>query len=702
MPGNNLDWIAIATAGSQDDGGFIAWTYINGQMSGMHTFGGLPVGNYEARAYVDNTYTVLARASFTVAASTVTTVSTDQTLYTSSSQPITVSWTNMPGNQFDWVAITDAGAPPSSGFHAWTYINGQMNGSTVFSGLPAGDYEARAYLDNDYTILASSPFSVTSASVSTNKQIYAPNEQVTVSWTGLPGNQQDWVTIATAGSPDNSGFTQFVYVNGQTSGSFAFSGLPAGDYEARAYFDNTYTVLARSSFTVTNATVTTDMTTYPNGAPITVSYTNLPGNIADWIAISDVNAPDTSVIQWVYTGGNTSGSAQFTGIGPGTYEARAYYDNTYMILARSAPFVVSEVSACTSGGQAPVFESMTSGDLVIDAMQAQNTFAVTLPLDRTILFTSVRESEPSPRYGGVTCQLHDVDMVQMLPAGITCDRANAGTDSGTGQIVIHYTAVTFSSGVFVQRGLANTNAANPASISLSTIDPTQSFVLLGGTLVGGSGWGNNEFVRAQLTGAQTLDIRTAVNGTQVAWQVVNMTGTNVQRGTTSLGSGVTQQQVSITSAPAGSLVLASYTTDNASGIEASSLMLQTTLVDTTTVAFDRDTGGSALNVSWEVISLPFATHAGSTQLGAGTSSATEPVAGNFSSASSVAIATTQALLGQATGSTSYAGPALDLPGEASVTLTTGTNSVSLQRASSQASADISWTVIDFAHDCNGQ
>jgi hypothetical protein len=78
-------------------------------------------------------------------------------------------------------------------------------------------------------------------------------ETVVVFWSGLPGNPQDWVTVAPAGSsPDEWG--QWTYTSGQVTGAYQVQGLTPGDYEARVYFDypaGGNTIHATSSFTVT-------------------------------------------------------------------------------------------------------------------------------------------------------------------------------------------------------------------------------------------------------------------------------------------------------------------------------------------------------------------------------------------------------------------------------------------------------------------
>src|SRR5262249_30340653 len=155
------------------------------------------------------------------------------------------------------------------------------------------------------------------------------------------------------------------------------------------------------------------------------------------------------------------------------------------------------------------------------------------------LFVSIAEDESSPQYGAVNCILQDADAISMTPAGIRCRRTTAGTDTAgsTGEIHVRWTVASFTSGVTVHRGQANTGFTNPSTLPLATpVDPSSSFVVLTGIDTGGGGWGSNEFQRATLVDAQTIDLRTNVAGSEVAWQVVTVTGVSVQRGSTSLGS----------------------------------------------------------------------------------------------------------------------------------------------------------------------
>ena len=623
------------------------------------------------------------------------TISADRTAYTTT-QSITVIWANSPGNMYDFVALMPAGSPAHSTPVAWSYTNGKVNGSITFAPISTvGSYEARLYLaGSSYTILASSTFSVTSATVSTDKQLYSTSDSsVVVSWSGMPGNSGEYLAIAVAGS---SSALQTSPTNGATSGMASFTNPGAGSYEARAY-SSTGSILASSTFTVSAATITTDKASYTPSQSITITWSGATGNANDYIAVMPAGSPAQSTpVEWFYLNGATSGSKTIPGVAAGSYEARLYLHGTYTIMASSS---FSVATACTVGTQ-PVVSSVTSGDLVIGSAAKYTNVAMTPSMSSSILFTTLAEAEPSPTYGGVICYLHGALTTPAVPAGLLCSRNTAGTDTGNGTINVHWTVVTFSSGVSVQSGIANTGTTDPSTISLSTINPSESFVILNGIETGGTGWGNNEFARAQITSSTSLDVRTAVAGSQVAWQVVDMQGASVQRGTTSLASTDTSATVTIANAPSGSLPLVSYTTDNVNGIAAATLMLQSRLSNSTTLDLERSAGGSSLNVAWEVVSLPFATYSGVTNLAAGQGSASVSVAG-ISGTESVGVCSTEALLGPSTGSTTYSGSLLDLVGEAAVTLTPAAGSLSMARTSTQASATIPWTVIDFSKNCAG-
>lgn len=177
--------------------------------------------------------------------------------------------------------------------------------------------------------------------VATDAPTYPAGQPVIVSFGFLPGNANDSVVIAPAGSPLTQQ-TTFKYVKGWIDGATSFL-LPAGDYEARVFENGTYTLLASTPFSViSSAVVTTDASSYVSGAPVTVSWTGAAGLPNDWVAISADGSPATSYVVQAPTGGTADGSKVFNVLlAPGTYRARVYYNGTYTIQAESAAFTVS-------------------------------------------------------------------------------------------------------------------------------------------------------------------------------------------------------------------------------------------------------------------------------------------------------------------------------------------------------------------------
>jgi len=351
MQGATRDWVSIANAGSAVTT-YVAYQYTGGGFSGSKSFplAGLPDGDYVARAYFNDSYTLAAESTvFHIGAAAVT---TNKTTY-AVNESITASWTALPGNQRDWIALAYADSGPNQ-YVNWVYTNGVTSGSYAFAaGLPAGTYVARAFVNDTFTIADESPpFQVgATASVTTDKASYTPAESAQVSFTNAPGSQ-DWIAIAPVGSP-NGTYSTWQYTAGGASGmlSFSLTGL-SGSYVARLFTNNTLTLLATSApFSVGAAaatSVTPTATTYNFGAPVTINYAGMAGGTFDWIGISAPTAAPGMYIQWSYVYGQISGSHQFTGLPPGSYVARAYFDNGVAVKAESATFTVQGSTTCAT------------------------------------------------------------------------------------------------------------------------------------------------------------------------------------------------------------------------------------------------------------------------------------------------------------------------------------------------------------------
>jgi hypothetical protein len=343
MSGDVYDWISIAPAGSPDTN-YTQYIFTGGQLSGNHSFTGLGPGTWVARAYFANTYVKQAEsAPFIVDPPTSTpTVTTDASSYQSGST-VTVTYTNMAGLAQDWIAIAHAGAPDTQ-YVQYVFTGGQVNGTAQFSGLANGTYVARAYFNNTFNKEAeSAPFSI-GVAISTDKTTYNAGEAVIVSYAGMQGNSLDWISIANDPSADTS-WLRYQFTGGQLSGTATFTGLAPGSYFARAYFNNTYNKEAEIAFTITPPatppSVTTDAATYVTGTDVIVTYAGMSGDPQDWIAVAPAGSPDNVYTKYIYTGGTLGGNASFSGLGVGTWVARAYFSNSFIKRAESASFTVT-------------------------------------------------------------------------------------------------------------------------------------------------------------------------------------------------------------------------------------------------------------------------------------------------------------------------------------------------------------------------
>lgn len=361
LAGNATDWIALAPAGSPLTT-TTRWSYVgaNAASGSMVLEGPVPGGSYVARAFDNNTYDLMGESDpFAVAdvSDTHATLVLDQTDY-AIDQPITMTWTGMPPNAKDWVGIAPVGSPNTLVAN-WLYDGGSAGGSITFphgmafasqQGFPGGQYVARLFLNDTYTPVAETAPVLIGSIVTTDAGTYTPDAPITVRWTHMPGTPGDWVALVPAGARADV-ITQFAFTDQSRNGSAVFTGGLAtpGTYVARTFAPDTYYISGESApFTVSagvTATLTTDQPSYALGQTITVNWTGQGTNAHDWIAIAPDQSSDTTVTRWVYTGGASSGSFTFEGPpSPGTYVARAFFNDTYTKVGESAAFPVTPIN----------------------------------------------------------------------------------------------------------------------------------------------------------------------------------------------------------------------------------------------------------------------------------------------------------------------------------------------------------------------
>lgn len=344
LPGGATDWIALAPAGS-DNQNVIRYVYTAGAVAGNTTFTGLASGDYVVRAFANDTYTLLAQDTFSVGAGAAATVTLGRATYGVGEQ-IDVTWSGLTTNVTDWIAIAPQGSGDTT-VTRWAYTGGAASGTLSFEG-PAGGgaYVARAFVNDSYTKAGESGAFTVGGGLETNQTAYDLNQSITVTWSNLTTNQHDWIALAADGS-SNSSVIAWVYTNGASSGSHTFAGLASnGTYVARAFTNDSYNLLFESApFSVGAgngaAVVTTDAATYTSGESILASWSNLPVNAMNWVALAPAGSPYDNTPLWQYTGATASGTTTFsTSLAPGSYVIRVFFNDSYTLLDESPAFDV--------------------------------------------------------------------------------------------------------------------------------------------------------------------------------------------------------------------------------------------------------------------------------------------------------------------------------------------------------------------------
>lgn len=280
------------------------------------------------------------------------TLQTNKSLYTNK-EKIVVEYSGMAGFAQDWITLTKKGSAATE-YGPWKYTEGKKSGSMIFEPLSPGEYEARAYFNNQYVVQKTVSFKVIAddggggVSVSKNlrlsKSSFAVGEKITVQFFGLAGNSTDWITITKAGLPENQ-YGQWMYTSGKKDGEMSFNGLDAGSYEVRLYLNNSYKIEDRLAIKVAPPSggdfiIRTDKTVFSEKEPIKVYFSNLQGTNVDWVSICQAGKPDTEYGQWFYRGALSAGELTFTGLGAGNYEVRYYMNNGYAVKKRISIQVV--------------------------------------------------------------------------------------------------------------------------------------------------------------------------------------------------------------------------------------------------------------------------------------------------------------------------------------------------------------------------
>jgi hypothetical protein len=210
-----------------------------------------------------------------------------------------------------------------------------------------GTYEFRLFLENGYTRAATSPPVTVSGTPLPTISSLAP-ANVTVGGPAftltVTGANFIAASVVRVGGADRS--TTFV------SSTQLQAAIPASDIATAG--TRTITVFTPApgggtsnpltltvGTTTTAPTLTVSATTVAPGAQVTATLTNGLRGGADWLALAQTSAPNTSYLQWTYVGAATTRTWTVTmPTTPGTYEFRLFLENGYTRAATSPPVTV--------------------------------------------------------------------------------------------------------------------------------------------------------------------------------------------------------------------------------------------------------------------------------------------------------------------------------------------------------------------------
>lgn len=349
-PNNPGDYVTIVPAGSPDSH-FANHSYTRSG-SPLELTALIEPGTAEVRYLTARSRTVLARAPITI---TPVMITLDAPAGATAGSAVAVKWTGGT-NRGDYLTIVPAGTPDAEyGSYAYAAPSGAVE---VSAPMTAGAAEVRYVSGQGRQILARRPIAIAAAEVALDAEAeVTAGALVTVRWQG-PNNRGDYVTIVTAGTPDNR---YGAYSETRLGSPLSVTApLEPGAAEIRYVSGQGARILGRRPITLVAATVALEAdASAVAGAPVKVTWQG-PNHRGDFLLIVKASATDNRVGAYTYTE-RGSPLTITTPIAPGAYEIRYVAGQGYRTLAArplelTAPVIEIRAPANATVNEAVSFE----------------------------------------------------------------------------------------------------------------------------------------------------------------------------------------------------------------------------------------------------------------------------------------------------------------------------------------------------------
>jgi len=367
--GNPRDWVGIYRKGQvPGQVSSTKFSYVaspNGQVS----FTGLTAGvEYYAAFFTNDGYVEIApRVPFFVGS--VPAVALVKTVLAVGEAAV-ATWTNAPAGASDRIALYRVGQTPALNAPVQFRPASTASGTANFTGLPKGYYYATFVVNaGDFELIERIPFSVGDriGTIAMPSTALAINQDFTVTFADGPGTPKDYLGIFRLGSiPGVDALVTYSYVGGLPQGAVTITeNLPQGNYFIALFINDSYTEVSnRIDFSVGNSvlppptpTLGLDKGQYLDTEPVTVRWTNTPGQPTDFVAVyrtGEVPGVATPTRRANLTG--PAGQLALLALPPGNYFAGLYAVGNSTELAPRVAFKVVKPGDINGDGRVDLLD----------------------------------------------------------------------------------------------------------------------------------------------------------------------------------------------------------------------------------------------------------------------------------------------------------------------------------------------------------